>query len=444
MTSIYELITLKPQNEHDLEHDLEHKAPFSSPKIFDANGDLSKRWYVYFSYRNPETGKLVRMKNIYGTANGYKTKADRYSVLNLYRKRLLNFLKAGYNPFEDNTDFHQQQLAKTEHDSEQVSEHVKKAPPKPKPKPEAKPKPAKPLGMQIHKAFQKALELKKNVVGEKTLEDYTGRIGNFEKWLKKHDKSIKTVNQLDKKTVVEFLNAMQLRSSARTRNNYRTILSSIFQVLEDNDILKQNFIKQIKPLRTKPKRHKTYSIKEQEDIFKYLETHDPTLLLYIKFISYNFLRPIEVCRLKVKDLNIVEKTLQVNAKNKHNKIKIIPDILLEELPDLSGMRGEDFLFTPDGIGKPWKATLLNRRDHFSKRYKTVKAHFGLGHNHTMYSFRHTFITKVYRALSKDYSPYEAKSRLMQITGHMTMVALEKYLRDIDAELPEDYSNLLKT
>jgi hypothetical protein len=32
---------------------------------------------------------------------------------------------------------------------------------------------------------------------------------------------------------------------------------------------------------------------------------------------------------------------------------------------------------------------------------------------------------------------------MLITGHSTMTALEKYLRDIDAELPEDYSHLFK-
>jgi len=32
---------------------------------------------------------------------------------------------------------------------------------------------------------------------------------------------------------------------------------------------------------------------------------------------------------------------------------------------------------------------------------------------------------------------------MQVTGHTSMSALEKYLRDIDAELPEDYSEMLK-
>ena len=32
---------------------------------------------------------------------------------------------------------------------------------------------------------------------------------------------------------------------------------------------------------------------------------------------------------------------------------------------------------------------------------------------------------------------------MPITGHSTMTALEKYLRDIDAELPEDYSKMIE-
>ena len=59
---------------HDLEHNLAHKTIFSTPKIYDAKGDLSKRWYVYFSYRNPKTGKLQRMKNIYGNTNLYKSK----------------------------------------------------------------------------------------------------------------------------------------------------------------------------------------------------------------------------------------------------------------------------------------------------------------------------------------------------------------------------------
>ena len=64
-------------------------------------------------------------------------------------------------------------------------------------------------------------------------------------------------------------------------------------------------------------------------------------------------------------------------------------------------------------------------------------------NYGLYSFRHTSITNLYKEFSKKLTPNETKSRLMQITGHQTMEALEKYLRDIDAELPEDYSDMLK-
>ena len=93
MYNIFELITLDVLNEHDLEHNLEHKPLFSTPKIFDANGDLSKRWYVYFSYRNPETGKLKRVKNIYG-----KVVDEVYDPSNHYRSfDLEKFSKLWYN-----------------------------------------------------------------------------------------------------------------------------------------------------------------------------------------------------------------------------------------------------------------------------------------------------------------------------------------------------------
>ena len=46
-------------------------------------------------------------------------------------------------------------------------------------------------------------------------------------------------------------------------------------------------------------------------------------------------------------------------------------------------------------------------------------------------------------LEKGLNPFESKSILMNITGHSTINTLELYLRDIDAELPEDYSHLLE-
>lgn len=441
MQTIYKLITLESENEHDLEHDLEQKRQFSEPRIFDADGDLTKRWYVYFSYRNPKSGKLQRMKNIYGKTNRFKNKAERYAILNIYKKRLSKFLKEGYNPFGDNADLYKSQQ------NNKVQENTKAEKSVVEQKKEQKTIVLQKSTFSIQEAFDKAIALKVNIISATTLKDYKSRVNQFESWFNAktsaNNSTTTNINEITKKVMVEFLNNVQLRTSARNRNNYRTVFSSLFQVLEDNDIIEKNFVSQIKAIRTKPVRHKTYSLKDQESIFDYLEKNDKLLLLYIKFISYNFLRPIEVNRLRIKDINTEQGTLQFQAKNKTLKTKIIPELLLKELPDLSKFDGDMLLFTPDGFGGEWDTQLTNRRDYFSKRFKTVvKIPFELDQNYGLYSFRHTFITKLYRALLKNSSPFEAKSRLMLITGHNTMLALEKYLRDIDAELPNDYSDHL--
>ena len=144
------------------------------------------------------------------------------------------------------------------------------------------------------------------------------------------------------------------------------------------------------------------SLEQQQSIFEYLKKEDQLLLLFIKFVSYSFIRPIEVCRLKVKDINIDTKTVQFKAKNSPLKTKIIPSILFDALPDLSKMDKESFLFTPDKIGAFWDANETNRRDHFSKRFRrVVKDHFKLNKDYGIYSFRHTFISKLYRKLREN-------------------------------------------
>ena len=418
-------------------YDLPLKKQFSNPKIYSAKGDLSKRWYVYFSYRNPSTGKLTRQTPFYGNVNTFKTKEERMLALSIYRMTILKFLKQGYSPYEDNTALHKEQApsssvetVETEVYDPQI--HLDPAPTKAE------------TGMTIPEAIEFDLAIKMKTLRDSSIRSYKSHINVFKAWLDANHKDVKYMGTIDKKLVFEFLNHILQDTSARNRNNYRASLSSLFQCLEDNEIVPINFIGKIKVLNSAPKRNKTYSLEQQEEIFEYLKQTDPLLLLYIKFVSYNFLRPLEVCRLKVGDIDLKTKTLSFVAKNSPIKTKIIPDILLKELPDLSNLEQDSCLFTPDGIGKYWDIKLESKRGNFTKRFgQTVKKKFGLDLDHTLYSFRHTFITKLYRQLLKQGSPFEAKSKLMQITGHSSMSALEKYLRDMDAELPEDYSEMLR-
>ena len=102
------------------------------------------------------------------------------------------------------------------------------------------------------------------------------------------------------------------------------------------------------------------------------------------------------------------------------------------------------MFSKKCYGENWESKESTRRNYYSEEFSIIKEKFKLGTDYGLYSFRHTFITKIYTELVKTRTPNEAKNQLMLITGHNTMTALEKYLRDIDAVFPEDYSYLIST
>jgi integrase len=437
---------------HQTVHTLTQKK-YSEPRIYTGGIDitlwnqfskleqstaLSRDWYVYYKFIDEATGKLKRMPNIKAGANRYKTKKERLTILTPLKDALEYLLEKGLNPYSD------PDLSLLNDEKTNPNHNDTPAITKPQPEVVAFIKPEvsvieEPI-MTIKEAFEFALNIKKHSLNNTSYINFEGRIKRFKKTF---DDS-QPITSVTRKITNHYLNGILETSSPRNRNNSRIDLSSLFEVLATNEIIPDNFIKKINILKAKPERNKTYTPEMQLKIYAHLETTDPLLLLFIKFICYNFLRPVEVCRLKVGDLDIKDKKLYVRAKNKAVKIKIIPEILIKDLPDLSSLNSEHFLFTPTQIGGEWIATENNRRDNFSKRFKTnVKDHFNLGADYGMYSFRHTFITKLYRELRKSYSPFETKSRLMLITGHSTMTALEQYLRDIDAELPEDYSHLLE-
>ena len=198
----------------------------------------------------------------------------------------------------------------------------------------------------------------------------------------------------------------------------------------------------IRNLKNHSQRDATINTKDLETILNYVKVNDFHLYMYLSFVSYFFLRPLEVCRLKVKDINLQDKVICVEIKQKEYKTKIIPDLMINEITQLIENHGKEcFLFTPDGVALSL-TELDNRRNYFSRRFKKVRDFLKLSKNYTVYSFRHTYITKVYKELRKEFNQETSLSKLRLITGH-TSDAIHKYIHYIDAELPEDYSELLK-
>lgn len=380
---------------------------------------------------------MERRTNVKLEANRIKTAKEWFEYLKTVQTYISALLKKGYNPFHDNAELTNKYFGRvnpanttteviTEKETipEQVLVVIKKE-------------------QTIREVFEFGLKNKINVLGKASYSNYQGRIKRFLACMDNNEiKSSSGISSLNKKILNEYLNFFLETSRGTNRNNTRADLSSLIQVLVDNELMSTNFVKSISILKATPERNKTYSVKQEIDILNYLKVNDPILLLHTQFIIYNLLRPMEVNRIKIDDLDLEGKKLFVRAKNKAVKVKIIPQKIIDLLPDFSQMNKNHYLFAPTRIGGEWEAEENNRRNYFSKRFKVVKDLFSLNDDHGLYSFRYTSITNLHKEFIKPLTPNETKIKLMEITGHKTMKALEKYLRDIDAALPEDYYHLL--
>lgn len=62
--------------------------------------EIFKHWYIYSSYRHPETGEMKLQPTIYMNVNqDFSTAAERLSRLKLIQKNLADLLKKRFSPY---------------------------------------------------------------------------------------------------------------------------------------------------------------------------------------------------------------------------------------------------------------------------------------------------------------------------------------------------------
>lgn len=373
---------------------------------------LAKSWYIRWTLLNPKTNRLERKQNIKGGVNRFKSKFNRLEFLKVMKIGLIESIEKKL----------QEENLETQEETFDFSYKF----------------------YSVKEALKLAHEHSKLTTANTTSNDYFYAKEQFLSFIGSENQDI-DIKKVNKSMVLKFLNHKLKETSARTRNNSKSSLSALFTILETKlNIIDKNFIKEIPNEKVKEKTDRTFTKKELTEIVKWLKENDPYLLLYIKFVAYNHLRPVEVNRLRVKDINLEEGLVYFKAKNKPLKTKRIPSIYINELKKLKLHRynKEFYLFTPNNKPSFWDTDDNTRRDYFSKRFKKVKDIFRLGVEYGLYSFRHSFITNLFRYLrtqeNKSYS--QAIEILQPITGHETRVALEKYIHAIDADIPEDWSD----
>ncbi len=299
----------------------------------------------------------------------------------------------------------------------------------------------------IKSCFDYALDYKKSKISQSFYSDLLSVSNRFLKFI--GDDADNDVKTLNKKVFLDFLDS--IGKSNKTYNNAKANLSTLLSCMTDAEYISKNFLLSVSNLKTKPTSNKAFSPKQVTEILLYLKVNDPILLGYCMHVYYGLMRPITVNRLRVKDVDLVNRTFNTRTKT-FDYIKIITETLYNDFyKDLNLNTQQDkFIFGYKSLLDNWDATEKNRQGYYGKRFRKVKDKFNLGSDYSIYSFRHSaiakiFETKYYELKEKGISNYkrDAVKFVMPFLNHTNENTTLKYLRNVSTLVHVDWSDYLE-
>lgn len=367
------------------------------------------RWYVYYYFKNPVTSENIKYK-YYLDINKEDTYKRRLEMATLVKTAIELRLMQGYVPNDIETSL------------------------------------LTAIHATVEMAIKFAISEKLKIWSESTRRNNLAAINVFTDWLKNNNLLYTNIKNLKKRHISLFLSYLisDRNNNNISRNNYRRILSSLFKELVVNEYIDTNFIEHIPKLDEKPAKNKAFTVAELVKIKDWLIINDPYLHKYLQFVTYAFFRPVEVCRIKIKDIDLASNRIFVRTKTETTSIIRIIDNLQLVLStfEIEKYKPTNYLFSNLQTPSDWKlSSEKSRSAFFIRRFKKVKDHFNFSDDYGIYSFRHTFALDLYTTFINDgLTDLEAKQKLMTITRHKSLSGLNNYLRNIGAFVPKDYSN----
>ena len=212
----------------------------------------------------------------------------------------------------------------------------------------------------------------------KTFVDYSSRLRTLREY---HDKSKGLAifaYHLDTAFFSDFLDYILLdrESSACTRNNYRTWLSSFCSWCVEKKYMDENPIEKISVLKEGEKTRKEIPEEELKRMKVYLERENKHFLLACMFEYYTFIRPDELSFVKLRDINILKQEVFIHAehaKNRKDAVVALNKNIILMMVDLGifDSPGDFYLFGRDFKPAKKKADSRIFREYFAKMRKKL-------------------------------------------------------------------------
>jgi integrase len=295
--------------------------------------------------------------------------------------------------------------------------------------------PFSPYGTARDMSLEKAMELFQDEKGKELRLDsircYNSYIKLFQQFIK--GVKIQSISPTDFSCALanNYMLTVSGQVSARTYNGYLRFQKTFFNWLIDKNICQVNPFKNIKPKRVDEKIRTTIPSDVRHKIEDYFRSiHKEEFIVFMKATYRCFIRPKELCQIRMEDYNPSNGILTIPAKvaknHKARKVALTSDLA----EYFNKLEAPNFYYIFSTQWKPGKRLMTTRES--GKEWAKMRIALGLPMCYQFYSLKDSGITEMLEA------GVPAKF-VKELADHASLTTTEKYNQASQAESRKQYS-----
>lgn len=369
---------------------------YKTAKLFDANGDIEQRWFVYYYFRNPDTGKFERFRE--WIPMSIKSRSGRRDKAHQIISRINLKLKQGFNPYS----FKEKRFT------------------------------------NIVDAMTFILEVKGSFCRPRTYHTYKHLVKYFVDWLKKNQLVNLTVEDFNYYHAQEFLDTAKREKGITNRTyNYMAMhMKTFFNLLIKREWILVNPFQRVEKLPEEEAEIAAFSMDDLSNMQRHLPNYDYDLYVVACLIFYCFLRPQEIMRLRVSHIHLNAGTIIIPgsvSKNKRQDVVQIPNGLRKVLQKFDLDYPSDYYVFTRKLKRGTKEAAPTR---IAEYWRAFADKYGIYRN--IYSLKHTGVGM---AVDSGINIRDLQLQLRHSSLEMTQRYLDRFRRRPSYKLVNSFPEL---
>lgn len=352
------------------------KAIVILPHLVDFGGDVSKKWWVEYSIRNPKTDVMKRFRD-YASFSNITSIQERYDVASKVMSELSAKIQSGWTPF--NGDQSEKYIYEDELTYTAVANNYGKM---------------RQSNRTIRTYLSDFLNRKKAEVNKKSYQTYQSKIRSFCAYLEQRKLDQVDISAINSNLITDYLihKAEDENLAKVSIAKYQQILYSFFDYLIKQKIVLANPVENI-PVVGVVKDCAPYPISEcnRKLLSDKIKEVDRQLWLACCLMYYSAIRPGEEIRLlKVRDISFVSRKIIIKsdiAKSNRTEAVDMPVQLYDELIFQRIDIASPDLYVFGKYGRPGEEPL--GKNTLRNRFNRVRDDLGLSKSYKLYSWKHS-------------------------------------------------------